>query len=134
MDDAHSAAAEANRLYWQTDAPVADIAAQLDLSRRALYDVLRPLPTGATCPSCGGEIGFPNRSARTAGLAICASCGAEAADAEAHEEPAPEPWTWSPPRDLVAGALDRRVLWMGGAALAGALVAAAATLLILPED
>lgn len=140
MDDANRAASEANRLYWETDAPVAEIAAQLEFSRRALYDALLPLPTGARCVECGGELGYPNRSARLAGLAICATCGAEApepttvGDSEGEKAREPEPWTWSPPRQTLAGALDRRVLWMGGAALAGALVAAAATLLVLPED
>lgn len=131
MDDATSAAREANRLYWETDEPVGDIAARLDFSRRALYDAIEPLPTGETCSECGGAYGYPNRSARNAGLAICAACGAEAPPAAEPGEPEPQPWTWSPE---TIGTLDRRVLWMAGAALAGALVAAAATLLVLPED
>ena len=40
-------AAEANRLYWETEQSVADIAQQLDISRRALYGAVRPLPAGA---------------------------------------------------------------------------------------
>jgi hypothetical protein len=42
-------AAEANRLYWETETSVADIAQQLELSRRSLYDSVDPLPS----PSVG---------------------------------------------------------------------------------
>jgi hypothetical protein len=134
MDDGKNVASEANRLYWQTEVPVGEIATQLELSRRALYDALDPLPTGQTCGECGGAIGYPNRSARAAGLAICDSCGAESIGVAAESAPEPEPWTWSPPAGALTGKLDRRLVWMGGAALAGALVAAALTLLVLPED
>lgn len=66
--------AEANRLYWETDDSVARIADHLDVSRRALYDAVRPLSTGATCESCGGELTFENRSARKLGVTVCTAC------------------------------------------------------------
>jgi predicted DNA-binding protein YlxM (UPF0122 family) len=34
-----SAEAEANRLYWQTETSVAEIADKLNVSRRALYEL-----------------------------------------------------------------------------------------------
>lgn len=67
--------AEANRLYWETDASVSEIAERLDISRRALYDALRPRPTGDTCGACGALMVWENRSARTNGTTHCISCG-----------------------------------------------------------
>lgn len=66
---------EANRLYWKTDASVAEIAERLGLSRRALYEVLGPELTGRPCPACGGTLSFANRLARAAGAAVCSGCG-----------------------------------------------------------
>jgi uncharacterized Zn finger protein (UPF0148 family) len=93
--DPRGMAEEANRLYWQSDTSVADIAAQLDLSRRALYDAVIPLPTDTPCPRCGAPLTYANRSARDSGDARCAICpsldAAEAAETEAAQsEPAAE--------------------------------------------
>jgi hypothetical protein len=112
-------AAEANRLYWETETSVADTAEQLNLSRRALYDMLRPSPTGARCPSCDGEMAYENRSARTAKEAKCTECGARATDT-------PEPET--PPQESAAPAIDPQKLLLGGAMMAGALIGVVATL------
>jgi len=68
---------EVSRLYWETDASVGEIAAQLDISRRALYAALRPLPAGERCAECGGELVFMTRSARAEGAAECVACGRE---------------------------------------------------------
>jgi hypothetical protein len=79
---------EANRLYWNSELSVAEIATRLDLSRRALYDLVRPLPADAPCPDCGAGLGYTNRSARDSGRGACAACAAgvkgsaAAADAE----------------------------------------------------
>lgn len=73
MDDSRSA--EANRLYWESDVSVAEIADRLELSRRGLYDAVSPLPSDERCSDCGGTMAWPNRSARAAGTAICLSCG-----------------------------------------------------------
>jgi hypothetical protein len=116
-------AREANRLYWDSDTPVADIAQQLELSRRALYDAIRPLPSGTTCDVCGGEMTWENRSARTAGVVVCMQCRArEGAAAEPDDvEHPPEPFALPP--------LDPRTVRLGGAMIIGAAVGFAATLL-----
>lgn len=67
---------EANRLYWETDAPVSVIADQLGLSRRALYELLEPMALPEPCPSCGGRLIFENRLARSAAEVVCEACGA----------------------------------------------------------
>ena len=67
---------EANRLYWETDAPVGRIAETLGISRRALYELLERVPAEGPCPECGGPILFANRLARSTGQAQCGACGA----------------------------------------------------------
>ncbi|MFO7260802.1 MAG: hypothetical protein DIU52_006585 [bacterium] len=75
--DEERLADEVSRLYWETDASVGEIAAELDISRRALYAALRPLPAGERCAACGGELVFMTRSARAEGAAECVACGRE---------------------------------------------------------
>jgi len=70
-------AEEVSRLYWETSASVGEIAAQLDISRRALYAALQPLPAGERCPECGEGLVFMTRSARDEGAAECPACGFE---------------------------------------------------------
>jgi hypothetical protein len=133
--------AEANRLYWESDLSVGTIAQQLGLSRRALYGALQPEASGVSCPDCGTEMGFANRSAQLAGEAQCPGCGLEADVAAA---PAPAGHNGGPPeatepeveQELTAGprapldleALDlrERAVMIGGAALAGVFVGAVA--------
>jgi len=67
---------EANRLYWETDAPVGRIAETLGISRRALYELLERVPAERPCPECGGPVLFANRLARSTGEAQCGACGA----------------------------------------------------------
>jgi hypothetical protein len=78
--------AEANRLYWETQTPVAEIAARLDISRRALYGLIEPWPAERPCAVCSGPLGYANRSARSGGSAACALCGRS--EEEAAEEAA----------------------------------------------
>jgi len=112
---------EANRLYWETDTSVAGIAEQLHLSRRALYDVLRPGAAGAKCTICGGDMVYENRSARSAGQPVCSLCGAR---------PGSEPEVVvSVPEPVVVTAGDPGALRLGGVMVLGALVGAAATLI-----
>jgi hypothetical protein len=118
-----AAAAEANRLYWETEDSVSEIAERLEISRRALYDAVEPLPTGSACPVCGGPLSFVNRSARTAGETSCAIC-AETGATAAGTEPAAAP--------MDAG-VEERTLLVGGAALAGAAVAALITFALVPR-
>jgi len=79
MAGAPGTADEANRLYWSSELSVAEIAQRLDLSRRALYDLVRPFPTTEPCPACGALLGYANRSARDGGRASCPDCAAAAA-------------------------------------------------------
>lgn len=116
--------AEANRLYWESDESVADIAARLDMSRRALYDAIEPLPSGGTCDVCGGPLTFENRSARTAGHASCEVCAATGATPEEHAAAA---------ADEGHPGLDERAAWLGGAALAGAALGALLTFALVPR-
>lgn len=120
-------AAEANRLYWETETSVAEIAQQLELSRRALYDSVDPLPTSASCEVCGTPLVFENRSARNAGIETCPSC---AADEEEADTPSAMP---AAKRDRMHDAEVQRAVRMGSAALAGAALGAAATLFLVPR-
>jgi predicted RNA-binding Zn-ribbon protein involved in translation (DUF1610 family) len=65
----------ANELYWGSDMSVNQIADTLDLSKGALYEMIRPLPTSVPCPSCGAETVHPNRTAKERGLVACPDCG-----------------------------------------------------------
>lgn len=67
---------EANRLYWETEASVGNIAETLGISRRALYDLLERIPAPEPCPECGGPLLFANRLARSTGEAQCGACAA----------------------------------------------------------
>ncbi len=69
--------ARANALYWDSDASVNDIAEELDLSKGTLYGMIRPRTAGLDCPECGGEMEYPNRTAREKGFVTCAACGYE---------------------------------------------------------
>lgn len=115
---------EANRLYWETDTSVAGIAEQLHLSRRALYDVLRPGAAGAKCTICGGDMVFENRSARSAGQPVCSLCGARPGS-----ESEPVTAAAAPPEPVVVTAGDPGALRLGGVMIAGAIVGAVATLI-----
>jgi hypothetical protein len=116
-----AAAAEANHLYWETEDSVAEIAERLEISRRALYEAIEPLPTGNPCPTCGGPLLFENRSARTAGETFCAVC-AETGATETDEPLAAAP----APADE-----EERALLIGGAALAGAAIGALLTFALI---
>jgi hypothetical protein len=67
--------AEVNRIYWETDTPVTEMAEQLGISRRTIYDMLKPTSAAESCPVCGGDLVYPNRSARMGGEAVCSVCG-----------------------------------------------------------
>lgn len=106
---------ELNRLYWDSDASVAEIADRLDISRRALYDGIEPRPAGAPCPECGTPLGFRNRTALEAGEAECPACG--------RTGPVPEGPTEEPQveQERAAGPLSptRRVPQPGGGPVLG---------------
>lgn len=128
------AAAEANRLYWETELPVGEIAARLDLSRRALYESIRPVPAEGSCAACGGTLEYTKRSNRLQGLPTCSKCASPAGPPAARERET-EPWTWSPHSRMAHGSLlagpPPSVWVLGAAALAGALLAAGVTFLVV---
>jgi hypothetical protein len=129
------AADAANRMYWESDASVADIASRFDLSRRALYEVVRPLPSGARCDVCGEELVFENRLGRKGGTAVCESCGATregievdamaaAGAGEARRDDGRFP---SDREDSRGGELRQRAVLLSGAAIAGIAIGGVAT-------
>jgi len=114
-----TASSEANDLYWGSDLSVNQIADDLDLSKGRLYDMISPLPTGHSCPLCGTEAEYPNRTARDRSRVVCAECGFEGTDSElVHPDTESEDFG-----DQVAAATElswrpaRRVFW--GAVLLG---------------
>lgn len=126
---------ELNRLYWDTDASVSEIADRLDISRRALYDGIEPRPAGRPCPQCGAALGFRNRTALETGEAKCPECGFEMeleppeAAGEADDEA-------TGAGGNISGLVDRRRLpdagsgpVLGGTFLAGLAVGALVTFL-----
>jgi hypothetical protein len=68
---------QANRLYWESDESVNQISDELGLSKGGFYNLITPLPAGLPCPECGGEMVFPNRTAREKGFLACPQCGME---------------------------------------------------------
>jgi len=129
------ATAEANRLYWETELSVGEIATRLDLSRRALYDAIQPVAAEGRCDRCGSPLVYTKRSSRAHGFATCSRCGEQGGN-KARREADGEPWTWSPKAPVPATAppaagLPLSVWWLGGAALAGALLGAAATFAVI---
>lgn len=68
---------ELNRLYWESNASVSQIADRLDISRRALYDGIQPQPADRRCPECGTPLVYRNRTALDNREAECPECGFE---------------------------------------------------------
>ena len=121
-----------NRLYWESDASVSEIADQLDISRRALYDGIEPRPAGQQCPECGASLVFRNRTALENGEATCPDCGFEAQldEAPARSEPEPQaPGAASRPGRPPLPELDSAPV-MGTAFVAGLALGALAAHLI----
>ena len=134
MEDKTAVAPEINRLYWETDTSVSEISNNLGVSRRALYDLIEPLPAGAACNSCGAQLYFGNRSARTAGSARCLVCGGEKElDPDiSHEDVGMIPPFVSRPAAATRAAEDmrQRAALIAGFAIAGVVAGAIATLLL----
>ena len=76
----------ANRLYWESEESVNQIADDLDVSKGTLYTLIEPLPAGLPCPRCGAEMEYPNRTARDKGFLTCPACDLEEDVDEVREE------------------------------------------------
>ncbi len=128
MDD--PAREKVNALYWESDASVAEIADNLGISRRALYETIDPRPAGALCPACGGDLHFRNRTAAERLRPECADCGEEttlpdAAGAATRTAPTPPSPVRSAPRSVPGISRDVPGAWVGGAMVTGLVVGAA---------
>lgn len=116
-------AREANRRYWQSDASVNQIAEAMGLSKSSLYGLIDRLPTGLACPECGGELEFPNRTARDRGLVTCPDCDYEGSAEEMLDAAEAEPES--------GGRAPRRISTSAKRVIAGtALLGVAAGLII----
>ena len=123
----------ANELYWGSERSVNQIAADLDLSKGALYAMIEPLATGCACPLCGSEVVYLNRTAQERDLLACPTCEWDGSTDEtvSYEEPDDEPESSeavsyeklessiAPPPASITNA---RLRTMAGGALLGAAV------------
>ncbi|MDX1566601.1 MAG: hypothetical protein R3223_02300 [Longimicrobiales bacterium] len=66
-----------NRLYWSSDRSVNQIADDLGISKGTLYEVVEPAGSGLSCPDCGEQLVYPNRTARDRGSLTCPACDLE---------------------------------------------------------
>ena len=120
----------ATELYWGSDSSVNQIAEELDLSKSALYGIIRPLPAEVECPVCRSEVVFANRTARQRGRVSCPQCTWEgSADetvlfAEEDEDLEPFDYLELPP----PASRDRE---LGRTVIGGALLGAAAGLALV---
>jgi hypothetical protein len=134
-----SIAKQANRMYWQTEASVADIAEKLNVSRRALYELVEPESSGTSCSACGGDVVFVNRSAKASAQGRCASCGAQSSvieddnhvlDVQETVPPYAAGWPRAADNQPAVLNLRNRALTLGGVALAGVALGALAAVLV----
>ncbi|HUF75980.1 MAG TPA: hypothetical protein VMM35_06865 [Longimicrobiales bacterium] len=123
----------ANELYWGSDRSVNQIAEELDLSKGALYGLIRPLPAAMGCPACGAEVVYPNRTAQERGVVDCAACGWDGTEDETVPGYAPRAVTdeRSLERSRARGRALSRDDLASGAVLGGALLGAAAAVGLL---
>ena len=125
-----------NELYWDSDRTVDEIVDHLGIGRNTLYSSVRPQPAGASCPDCGEDLVFTNRSNRTSSSATCGSCdlevtlpevGGENAGAGSHGDGSRLPGgSWSRWRDDLAAVAPERAAMIGGAAALGVVLGAVA--------
>jgi len=120
----------ANELYWGSDRSVNQIAEQLDLSKGALYGVIRPLAAGMGCPLCRAEVVHTNRTARDRRMVHCPACewdGLESETVAAHASSAAPLDEAAPPGSRPqeaphgVGSGDLRHALLGGAMLGAAV-------------
>lgn len=75
----------ANRRYWESEESVNGIAEAMGISKGRLYELLLPFDAGLACPSCGGSLGYPHRTAQIRGDVECDHCGFEGSREEIEE-------------------------------------------------
>ena len=129
-------AAEANRLYWDDVASVSEIANRLGISRRALYEIIEPRPSGAFCGTCGVEAVFINRSAVASRTARCPRCSSDV-HADILDMSGDVPHSARSKADVQAATAGRARFGRKaafGAALLGVVAGCIATLLVLNRD
>ncbi len=74
-NDGSRTAAEANRLYWNSEQSVNSIAEVMGLSKSSLYGLIDPLSSESKCPDCSAEMVYRNRTALDKEALSCPSCG-----------------------------------------------------------
>ena len=126
-----AATTEANRLYWDTDIAVSEIAERMGWSRRALYDAIEPLPTEIPCATCGTPLVYANRSARSSGTPSCYAC----AERDERAAAGTSPEAGGLEQMAQAEARDRREhgYAVTAAATAGLAIGAALAFLLVPR-
>ena len=113
-----------NRLYWDSDESVNQIAESLELSKGALYGLIKPIAASGACPDCASSLSFTNRTARDRGLAECTTCSIAA---EPHDRLLPPATPDSPAPTAVRA--HRR--WSGRALVGSLLLGVVAGVLIV---
>lgn len=118
----------ANELYWGSDRSVNQIAEELDLSKSALYGMIRPLPAACACPTCGAEVVHPNRTAQERQLVTCPECSWEGSEDDASEWSEDAAGRMNGPPPVPDLPLDGHTRAIAGGALLGAAVGLALVL------
>lgn len=136
MEEKTTVAPELNRLYWETSQSVAEISNRLGISRRALYELIEPLPAGIECSNCGAELQYVNRSTKAAGIARCLVCGKErelGSDNLQEDVGTIPPYSAGWPAATTQPAsngMRERVVMIAGFAIVGVVMGAIATVLV----
>ena len=71
----HPNQSEIDRLYWETDTPVAEVARTLGLPARSMHQLVTALPAGVDCYRCSSELSFTSRTQRDGQRLRCDHCG-----------------------------------------------------------
>ena len=139
--------ARANELYWSSEVSVNRLVSELGLSKGTLYDVVRPLSAGLSCPRDAADLAYPNRTARDRGFVSCPSCGFEDEEENVRARKEQGPKTGGPaspaervqgralsqPGDDLAFAQNTAVARLESFMVAGALLAGIGVGLILAD-
>ncbi|CAN5619835.1 hypothetical protein BH23GEM6_BH23GEM6_02980 [soil metagenome] len=134
-----------NERYWNSESTVGAISAELEVGRNALYAAVKPIPSGSTCPECGEQTVFTNRTSRAAGAAVCRSCEGSPAmlargatvspvssdrSTDSYDDGDSELEVWSRWRRDLRSVPPQRAAMIGGAAALGLIAGAVAVQVI----